>query len=135
MVGNRQKEEEADYVLDGLNFGDFEGFCAEFSRVVLAPQNTTWNGNLDAFNDFLSWPAGENRWILTWRNSHLSQIALGHGAMILKLEQMLETCHPSNRASIAARIEDAKRGKGPTLFDTLVGIICENAEYVELRLE
>ncbi|MFI7283288.1 hypothetical protein ACIBOV_23795 [Micromonospora chersina] len=39
------------------------------------------------------------------------------------MEQIIRTCHPSHRASITARISDARRGEGPTLFDELVEII------------
>jgi RNAse (barnase) inhibitor barstar len=37
-------------VIDGANFTDFDGFAAEFSRLL---GNYTWRGNLDAFNDVL----------------------------------------------------------------------------------
>jgi hypothetical protein len=36
---------------------------------------------------------------------------------------MLLTCHPSNRADIEARIDSARRGEGPTLFDETIDII------------
>jgi hypothetical protein len=59
-------------------------------------------GNLDAFNDILSWPSLETgqRYALTWKNSALAKEGSGHAAMARELEQMLQSCHPSNVASV-----------------------------------
>jgi hypothetical protein len=67
--------------------------------------------------------APETGWVLTWVNSELSRNALGHAATIHWLQQVLLTCHPSNRVHIQARISNARRDEGPTLFDMIVGII------------
>lgn len=108
--------------VDGATFSDFDGFAREFSTLLC---HHTWRGNLDAFNDILrggfGTPAGG--WVLRWRNSELSRVALGHPAMTRWLEQILLTCHPSNRADIRARIDESKQGAGPTLFDKIVAII------------
>ncbi|MFB3891681.1 MAG: barnase inhibitor [Phycisphaerae bacterium] len=127
-------------VLDGRNLCDFSGFCAEFNGAVTATMNATWHGNLDAFNDFLYGPYNDCTGSMTpgipiWRNSHLSRVNLGHQAMVQWLERTLETCHQSNRVHAATRLEAARSGLGPTLFDMLVEIIPNNSEYVELRLE
>ncbi|WP_336159791.1 barstar family protein [Amycolatopsis sp. VC5-11] len=109
-------------VIDGANFSDFAGFTREFSRLL---DNYTWHGNLDAFNDVLRGGFGtpEGGWILRWLNSNASRVALGYDAAIERLNQLLLTCHPSNRSTIAARIAAAERRDGPTLFDEIVGII------------
>src|SRR5690242_7441689 len=89
--------------IDGANFSDFDGFAREFSTLLC---HHTWHGNLDAFNDILRGGFGtpEGGWVLRWRNSELSRVALGHPAMTRWLEQILLTCHPSNREDIRARI-------------------------------
>ncbi|SDI98885.1 Barstar (barnase inhibitor) [Actinokineospora alba] len=109
-------------VVDGSNFADFGGFAREFSRLLC---HYTWRGNLDAFNDILRGGFGtpENGWVLRWLDSEKSRSALGHEATARRLEGLLTTCHPSNRSGIRARIANARRGEGPTLFDEIVEII------------
>ncbi|SRR6266496_444618 len=112
-------------VIDGAHFSDFDGFAHEFSRLLC---NYTWRGSLDAFNDLLRGGFGtpENGWALRWLNSESSRAALGYEATTRRLEQLLLTCHPSNRSDIEARISRARRGEGPTLFDEIVEIIREH---------
>lgn len=109
-------------VIDGANFTDFDGFAAEFSRLL---GNYTWRGNLDAFNDVLRGGFGtpEHGWVLRWLNSETSRVALGYAETIRRLEGLLHTCHPSQRSIVQARIGRAHRGEGPTLFDEIVDII------------
>jgi hypothetical protein len=109
-------------LIDGARFDDFEGFQLEFSALLA---DYRWTGNLDAFNDILRGGFGtpEGGWILRWLNSRRSRSVLDHEAMHKKLEAVLATCHASNEARIAAQIESARRGEGPTLFDEIVEII------------
>lgn len=109
-------------VIDGARFSDFDGFGREFSRLLV---NYTWRGNLDAFNDLLRGGFGtpENGWVLRWLNSELSRSTLGYEATIHRLEQVLLTCHPSQRSNVESRIRRARRRQGPTLFDEVIGII------------
>lgn len=128
-------------VIDGESFADFEGFAREFSKLL---SHHTWHGNLDAFNDILRGGFGTpgNGWVLRWRNSARSRAALGYEATARRLEQVLSTCHPSNRSLIEAQISRARQGAGPTLFDEIVEIIrdhgpggeeSENGIVLELR--
>lgn len=112
-------------VVDGANFVDFDGFAREFSKLLC---RYTWRGNLDAFNDILRGGFGtpEGGWVLQWQNSESSKTALGYEATIRRLEQILLTCHPSNRSVVRDRIAIARRGEGPTLFDEIVEIIREH---------
>ena len=119
--------------IDSRNFDDFAGFIQEFNRGFVSHLGGTWNGNLDAFHDFLSWP--EDRCVLRWLNSAKSRDELGHAAMADWLDENLKRCHSSNRNSVQKRLDDAKTRSGPTLFDWLVEIIEENKDYVELQLD
>lgn len=112
-------------VIDGASFVDFPGFVREFSQLLC---HGTWNGSLDAFNDILRGGFGtpETGWVLRWVNSDSSRVALGYDATIRWLEQILLTCHPSHRANIEARVSDAQRGEGQTLFDMIVEIIYDH---------
>lgn len=108
--------------IDGACFSDFDGFAREFSRLV---DGYMWRGSLDAFNDILGGGFGtpDNGWVLRWLNSELSRSALGYEATARRLQQLLGTCHPSNRPAIQAQLLRAKRGEGATLFDEIVEII------------
>lgn len=109
-------------LVDGSRFTDFEGFAAEFSALLT---DHTWRGNLDALNDILRGGFGtpDGGFILRWKDSGLSRHALSYEATAARLETLLLTCHPSNREGIAARLDDARRGVGLTLFDEVVEII------------
>lgn len=112
-------------VIDGAAFSDFEGFAREFTRLL---DGHTWSGNLDAFDDILRGGFGTpaDGWVLRWVDSELSRAALGHEATARRLEGLLATCHPANRARTEAEIAGARSGQGPTLFDQIVGIIREH---------
>lgn len=109
-------------IIDGATFSDFEGFQQALSALLT---DYEWHGNLDAFNDILRGGFGtpESGWILRWLNSDLSREALGYDATVKHLEQLLNTCHPSNISLMRQRIETARRTEGPTLFATIIEII------------
>src|SRR4030095_4526423 len=81
-----------------------------------------WNGNLDAFNDYLSWPE-EPLYELELLGAADCARNLGHAAQAAWLRDHLQTCHPSNRPDFHARLEQAEGDRGETLFDTLRRII------------
>jgi Barstar (barnase inhibitor) len=123
------------YFIDGRNFNTLGGFYHEVGRVLLSEPR--WTGNLDAFDDILSWPCFEagGPYLLVWQYSALSKQHLGHEQMTQKLETMLQNCHAANTPEPTERLEQAKQGQGPTLFDWLVEIMEENQDYLTLRLE
>ena len=112
-------------VVDGTRFSDLDGFAREFSRLL---SGYTWRGNLDAFNDVLRGGFGtpEDGWVLKWIGSETSRTALGHPETARRLERLLPGVDPSNRAAFEARLDEARRGEGPTLFDEIVAIIREH---------
>jgi RNAse (barnase) inhibitor barstar len=120
------------YEIDGKNIPTLESF---FDQVwpLLAGCPPSGNTSLDAFNDILSWP--KEPYIIVWKNSNLSRKQLGYSEISRKLEKMLNTCHSSNRGNVSRRLQEARDGKGPTIFDWLIEIIQNNEPYVTLRLE
>jgi hypothetical protein len=76
----------------------------------------------------------DQRCTIRWLNSSKSQKDLGYESMVSWLSRNLETCHPSNRLTVQARLEDAINGHGPTLFEWIVQIIRDNDDYVDLQL-
>jgi hypothetical protein len=111
------------YDLDGNAFNDLAEFASHFSSTVL--NGYEWTGNLDAFNDILRGGFGtpEDGFTLRIRNAAAARVALGHPATARWLEERTGRCHPSNRDHFLTRLEDARVGAGPTLFDMLVEII------------
>lgn len=111
------------YEIDGGCFSTLEGFYEEISRVVIP--GADWGHNLDAFNDILRGGFGtpEGGFTLKWRNSQLSQERLGYPETVRQLEKRLNRCHPSNRDSVAADLDAARKHAGSTVFDWLIEII------------
>ena len=121
------------FEIDGNNFNDFAGFIVEFNRCFVCYVGGHWQGNIDAFNDYLSWT--DERCTIRWLNSSKSSIDLGHESMATWLRKNLETCHPSNVKSGRERLENAMTGRGPTLFEWIVDIIRENGDNVDFLLD
>ena len=109
--------------IDGNRFDDFEGWAREVGRQLL--RGEAFNGNLDAFNEILRGGFGtpEGGFVLRWLNSERSRAVLGHAATARWYEANLKTCHPTNVLYVQDRLAAARRGEGPTLFDTIVEII------------
>jgi hypothetical protein len=120
------------YEIDGSGFSTLEGFF-DVVWPLLAGKPFSDDTNLDAFNDVLSWP--EEPYFLVWKNSEFSRRRLDHSEIAKKLEGVLTSCHPSNRVSVSKRLEEARDGRGLTMFEWLVEIIRENQPHVTLRLE
>jgi RNAse (barnase) inhibitor barstar len=111
------------YEIDGRRFATLEAFYDEISQVLIPEAD--WGRNLDAFNDILRGGFGtpEGGFVLRWVNSDVSRHRLGYPETVRQLELRLQTCHPSNRQSVARDLEKARRGEGPTVFDWLFDII------------
>ncbi len=122
------------YVVDGSRFTTLAETATEFTRVL--GLTMPWDGNLDAFNDFLRGGFGtpDEGFILTWQHSDISRRRLGYRETLHWLEERVRYCHPSNVAHFQERIAAARRQEGETLFDTLVAIVRDH-EDIELRLE
>lgn len=112
-----------EYVLDGTRFSTLEGFYEEVSRVLIP--GVWWGKNLDAFNDILrgGFSTPEEGFVLKWKHAAVSKQRLGYPETVRQLTYRLARCHPSNRDSVARRLEAAKREEGSTVFDWLVEII------------
>jgi hypothetical protein len=66
----------AEYVVDLSTVTDWPGLVAAFNEGLIRPAGGEWNGNLNAFHDYLSWPAApEYRLILRGWGSAETAIA------------------------------------------------------------
>jgi RNAse (barnase) inhibitor barstar len=111
------------YVLDGTKITSLESFYDQVSSTLIP--DAFWGRNLDAFNDILRGGFGtpEDGLVLRWTDSDASRANLGYSETTRQLEKRLESCHPTNRDSVRAKLERARRREGPTVFDWLVDII------------
>jgi RNAse (barnase) inhibitor barstar len=75
------------YAVDGSRFSTLDECAAEFTRAL--GLTMPWNGNLDAFNDFLRGGFGtpDEGFILIWQHSDLSRQRLGYGETLRWLEE------------------------------------------------
>ena len=106
------------YVIDGAKFSSFEEFARYFSEVFL--ENYQWHGDLNAFNDVLRGGFGTplGGYIIRWENSELSRQNLGYAETVRWLEK-----RSSDNHFIQQQLQQAKAGRGETLFDTIIEII------------
>jgi hypothetical protein len=66
--------DKAEYLIDGLQFQNFEEFIAHFNHVFFNGR-PVWNGNLNAFNDILRGGFGqpEEGYTIKWIHSEEAQ--------------------------------------------------------------
>ena len=133
-------------IIDGRRTTSLEAFFHEVNHGLLGypiGKIGCWGYNLDAFNDILRGGFGtpEGGYIIKWIYSEHARDALGYKATIAWRQQKMKTCHPSWHKTLEKEIEDARKGRGETLFDKLVEIIhvhCpggrESGDGVELIL-
>ena len=109
--------------INGADFDSLEEFWDEVSRQLIP--GADWGRNLNAFNDILRGGFGtpEGGFTLRWLDSECSRETLGYPETIRRLEHVIGRCHPDNVESVSKRIQAAKRGEGPTLYDELIEII------------
>jgi RNAse (barnase) inhibitor barstar len=112
--------------IEGAAVTDLDTFYDEVSRRLIP--GSAWGRNLDAFNDILRGGFGtpDEGFVLRWRDSALSQAALGYSATTAWLESKRRRCHPSHVPDVDAELLAAREGRGPTLFDILLEIIREH---------
>lgn len=123
------------YVLDGTLTRTLEDFWSRIGEAVNGPGGY-FGTNLDAFADCLSGGFGtpdDGDYRIEWRDHEISRQALGHQETARQLELRLARCHPANRPGVAAELQAAREGRGPTVFDWLVEIFDERVPGV-LRL-
>ena len=133
---------KAVYEIDGCDFATLQEFYGVVTRVLIP--GAEWGHNLDAFNDILRGGFGtaEGGFVLRWVNAAASRERLGYPETVRQLERRLTRCHPTNRESVGADLEQARQGIGPTVFDWLIEIIevhgaggLEQEDGVELVLD
>jgi RNAse (barnase) inhibitor barstar len=126
--------------IDGSAITNIDTFYDEIYR-KFCPNLKGFGRNLDAFNDVLRGGFGEFEYgtpiKLVWTNSNNSKIALGYGAKANYLRRIKVQTDRSNYKYIDARISEADRQEGRTLFDQIIEVIKapEHANRINLILE
>ncbi|MFB7369541.1 barstar family protein [Streptomyces sp. NPDC056222] len=112
------------FVLDGGRIEALEDFWRVMGEAVNGPGGY-FGSSLDAFNDCLrgGYGAPENGdFTVEWHDHAHSRHALGHPETARQLELRLKRCHPDNRPAVAEKLDAARAGRGPTVFDRIVEI-------------
>ena len=120
------------FTIDGRGVRSFDDFVEATNVGFIEQVGGKWNGNLDAFSDYLSWPE-EKEYELKLVDAPGCARNLGHAAQAVWLRQHLGTCHPSNVTDMQSRLAQAEAGQGETLFDVIKEIIAVN-RHVRLVL-
>ncbi|WP_326700717.1 barstar family protein [Streptomyces sp. NBC_01754] len=126
----------ATYVIEGSEVTGPERFWELIGEAVNGPGGY-FGRNLDAFADCLDGGFGtpaDGSFVIEWRDHAASARALGHEESARRLEGLLPRVDPTNRARLEQELAEARAGRGPTLFDQLVGIIEDRAGPEALRL-
>ncbi|MEW2091975.1 barstar family protein [Streptomyces sp. NPDC006682] len=124
------------YVIEGSGVTGLDSFWDVMGEAVNGPGGY-FGRSLDAFADCLGGGFGtpeDGAFVIEWRDHARSARALGHEETARWLEGLLLRAHPTNRARIERELAEARAGRGPTLFDDLVGIITDRAGPRALRL-
>ncbi|MEV0025776.1 barstar family protein [Streptomyces atroolivaceus] len=124
------------YVIDGSGVTGLDSFWDAIGEAVNGPGGY-FGRSLDAFADCLGGGFGtpeDGSFVIEWRDHAHSARALGHEESAHRLERLLPRVHPSNRERVGRELAEARAGRGPTLFDQLVGIITDRAGPGSLRL-
>ena len=98
------------YILDGRNFNNLEGFWDEFEAAIKVNKSVGWGRNEAAMVDKcrdLPKPC-----VIIWKNSNISKSILNHDYRAKDLKQCLNHgCHPENYEIVKKLIIDAENGK------------------------
>lgn len=114
------------YSIDCSSVRSFDDFVRAANAGFIRAVGGEWDGNLDAFDDYLSWPETAE-YELELRGAAACAAGLGHAAMAAWLRDTLRTCHPDNTLALQRRLDAAERGEGQTLLDLLREIIADHA--------
>lgn len=82
-----------EFIIDGNNFNDLDGFYCEIDKVLTKDLNFNTGHNLDAFNDILRGGFGvfdEEPIILKWKNYKESKEKLGNEIILKIIEIILD---------------------------------------------
>jgi hypothetical protein len=110
----------------------FHDFVEAMNNGFIRAIGGEWDGNLDALNDYLSWPS-ELQYELELVDHAQCARALDQRAMAEWLKRKLTTCHPANIPRVQAELAIAESGHGKSLVALIHEIIAANS-HVRLVL-
>jgi hypothetical protein len=89
------------FTIDGRQVQDFDDFVEAVNVGLVRAAGGEWNGNLDAFNDYLAWPSEDAYELVLLGASHCA-------------------------AKLAENARGGDSGPNESLFDAIVGIVRDN---------
>ena len=121
-------------VIDGNNFSTLAGFYNEVEKKMTKGLDWKIGRNLDAFNDVLRGGFGvfeyEEPITLKWQEYEKGKNDLGFAETVKYIEGKLTRCHPSNVENVKKDLEEARRGKGKSIFEIIADIV-RNHKHIE----
>ena len=127
-----------EFILNSDNFSDLESFYHEVDKLFTKDLSWKTGHNFDALNDILRGGFGVHEYEesikIRWKNSLKSSNDLGYEETVAYLSEKFKRCHQSNKAKVQLDIENAKKSKGETLFNSIISIINDH-KHIELILE
>jgi RNAse (barnase) inhibitor barstar len=123
------------YPLDGTQVASLEDFWRVIGEAVNGPGGY-FGRNLDALADSLRGGFGtpeDGDFVVEWRDHEVSRRNLSYAETVRQLESRLSRADPANRAAVRAELDEARAGRGPTVFDWLLEVFRSAAPGV-LRL-
>ncbi len=124
-------------IIEGNSFTNLEGFYDEIERKLTKGYDWEFGRNLKAVKTILKGGMGVHDYgdaiEIAWKDAEKSKQHLGNKETVKYLKKQLKTCHFSERKTVLADLEKAKKGVGKTVFD-MVRELLENMENVELKM-
>ncbi|MEL7124560.1 MAG: hypothetical protein AAFO07_34320 [Bacteroidota bacterium] len=124
--------------IDSNEFSDFTGFLSYMATklMLIDDENEPLSG-LDALEDALEGGFGvfeENaKIIIKWKGFRKSMVDLGYQETVRYYNEIIKTCHPSNREEVNLLLECAKQHLGQTLFFMILEVFLD-AEHTYIEL-
>lgn len=124
-------------IIEGNSFTNLEGFYDEIERKFTKGYDWEFGRNLKAVKTILKGGLGVHDYgdsiEIMWKDTEKSKIHLGNKETVKYLKKQLKTCHFSERKTVLADFEKAKKGVGKTVFD-MVKELLESIENVQLKV-
>ena len=121
--------------LEGNSFTNLEGFYDEIERKLTKGYDWEFGRNLKSVKTILKGGMGIHDYgdpiEIMWKDIEKSKTHLGNKETVKYLKKQLKTCHFSERKTVLADFEKAKKGIGKTVFD-MVKELLESVDGVTL---
>lgn len=122
---------------DSNEFSTFKEFLLYAEKKLISPSGHEPLSGLDALEDTLEGGFGvfeyDEKVFIKWCNFRKTMKEFGYEATVIYYTELLSSCHPSNRLELKAKITQAEKREGMTLFFMILECFFD-AENISLEL-